>query len=201
MRVYDEHRMHRRIHSILQSDAKPVFAIGDVTHLHSRIQTKSNISHIHVPADITGLQNSTWPIGSIFIAVVSTNPATLLGFGTWTAFAPGRVMVGIDSGQSEFDTVEETGGAKTHTLTSAEMPAHTHLQDAHTHIQDAHNHSTFGVGTGLGLLGGGAAGVGVVGATVATNQNTTPTNQNTGGGTAHNNLQPYVVIYAWKRTA
>lgn len=54
-----------------------------------------------------------WPIGSIFVSVVSTNPATLLGFGTWVAFGTGRVLVGIDSGDADFDTVEETGGSKT----------------------------------------------------------------------------------------
>jgi len=56
---------------------------------------------------------AAWPIGSVFISVVSTNPATLLGFGTWSAFATGRTLVGLDGGQTEFDTVEETGGAKT----------------------------------------------------------------------------------------
>ena len=144
---------------------------------------------------------AAWPIGSIFIGAIDTSPATLLGMGTWSEIGQGRVLVGQDTGQTEFDTLLETGGAKTHVLTTGEMPAHTHVQDAHTHIQDAHNHSTFGVGTGLGLLGGGAAGVGVVGSTVATNQNTTPTNQNTGGGGAHNNLQPYLIVKMWRRTA
>ena len=81
-----------------------------------------------------------YPIGSIYIAVVSTNPATLLGFGTWSAFGTGRTLVGIDTGDTDFDVVEETGGAKTVTLTSTEMPSHTHVQDVHTHIQDAHTH-------------------------------------------------------------
>ena len=82
-----------------------------------------------------------YPVGSIYIAVVSTNPATLLGFGTWSAFGTGRTLVGIDTGDVDFDVVEETGGAKTVTLTSAEMPSHTHIQDAHTHTQDAHTHT------------------------------------------------------------
>lgn len=83
----------------------------------------------------------TFPVGYIYISVDPTNPATVLGYGTWAAFAAGRVLVGIDAGQTEFDTVEETGGAKTHTLTTAEMPSHTHTQDAHNHTQDAHNHT------------------------------------------------------------
>src|SRR3990172_5507683 len=82
-----------------------------------------------------------WPIGSIFTAVVSTNPGTLLGFGTWSAFGAGRVLVGLDSGDADFDTVEETGGAKTVTLDATMIPAHTHTQNAHTHTQDSHNHT------------------------------------------------------------
>ena len=61
------------------------------------------------PADVS----AAWPIGSVFISVVSTNPATLLGYGTWAAFGAGRVLVGLDSGDTDFDTAEETGGAKT----------------------------------------------------------------------------------------
>lgn len=119
---------------------------------------------------------AAWPVGSIFISVVSTNPATLLGFGTWTAFATGRTLVGIDAGQTEFDTVEETGGSKTHTLTTDEIPAHTH--------------------TVTGNNVGGSGGV-----RIDASDSFTDTTSSTGGGGAHNNLQPYIVTYMWKRTA
>lgn len=117
---------------------------------------------------------SAYPVGSIYTSVVSTNPSTLFGFGTWTAFATGRCLVGIDSGQTEFDTVEETGGAKTHTLSIAEMPAHTH--------------SSIDFSGGPNNLAGGAG------------LNTSGVTGSTGGGGAHNNLQPYIVVYMWKRT-
>ena len=72
------------------------------------------------------------PVGSVYInANTATNPATLLGFGTWSAFGAGRVMVGIDAGDASFDTAGETGGSKdaivvshTHSLTD---PGHSHL--------------------------------------------------------------------------
>ena len=119
---------------------------------------------------------SAYPVGSVYTSVVSTDPSTLFGFGTWSAFATGRTLVGIDTGQSEFNTVEETGGAKTHTLTTSEMPSHSHSV-------------VVGGGSSEGLttsnyLAFGSASTGLA-----------------GGDQAHNNLQPYIVVYFWKRTA
>lgn len=121
------------------------------------------------------------PVGSIYInATNSTNPGTLLGFGTWSAFGAGRVMVGLDATQTEFDTAEETGGAKTHTLTTSEIPAHTHsLQQVigDSGANDYNIAGTFSRGQAYSVTG------------------------STGGGAAHNNLQPYITVYLWKRTA
>lgn len=120
-----------------------------------------------------------YPVGSIYTnASDSTNPATLLGFGTWTAFGAGKVMVGINSSDADFDTAGETGGAKTHTLTVDEIPSHSHT------VFGALNAET---GTTRRQLG-------------ATTSNDV-TSDATGGGQAHNNLQPYVVVYLWQRTA
>lgn len=134
-----------------------------------------------VPEWATPASGSTaldaYPVGAVYISVVATSPATLFG-GTWAAFGAGRVLVGFDAGQTEFDTVEETGGSKTHTLTTAEIPSHTH---------------TFMSGQNVG--GGTQAGEGT---TTSQFSNTTSA---TGGGGAHNNLQPYIVCYFWKRTA
>lgn len=118
-----------------------------------------------------------YPVGTIYTSVVATNPATVFGFGTWVAFGAGKVLVGLDAGQTEFDTVEETGGAKTHTLTEAEMPAHTHT----------YNNSLGTAPNGRGDTGN--------------SLNTGIATGSTGGGTAHNNLQPYIVVYFFKRTA
>jgi microcystin-dependent protein len=99
----------------------------------------------------------------------------------------GRIPVGFDSSQTEFDTLGETGGAKTHTLTTAEMPSHTHTQDAHQHLSSWNQ--TYVAGGGLSVVAN------LPGSSANFNTGpTTATNQNTGGGGAHNNLQPYVVL-------
>ncbi len=131
--------------------------------------------------DAAAINAIVYPVGSIFTTVSSTAPATLLGMGTWAAFGAGKVPVGIDSGDTDFDTAEETGGAKTHTLSIAEMPAHTHATEGN----DSHDPG-FGVPY------------------VDTKSGSTPNSNattSTGGGGAHNNLQPYIVVYMWKRTA
>ncbi len=106
----------------------------------------------------------------------------------------GKVPVGLDGSQTEFDALAETGGAKTHTLSTAEMPAHTHTQDAHAH---SHFHNVPGDDNGSASVGA----TFVRGQNVDNQQATstdatgaTATNQNTGGGGAHNNLQPYLVL-------
>lgn len=122
-----------------------------------------------------------YPVGCIYISTVSTDPAELFGFGTWAAFGAGRVLVGINTGDADFDTVEETGGAKTHTLTVAEMPAHAHKarhfepgdvttsRGYHTDVNGDHYDTTY--------------------------------EETVGGGNAHNNVQPYIVVYMFERTA
>lgn len=120
----------------------------------------------------------------------------------------------LTSGGSGVDgaTLGATGGAETHTMTTTEMPSHTHIQNAHTHTQNSHNHSqnphnhyifsgpAGGVHPTIQQNGNNGALYGPVqtvtatnNPTTATNQNTTATNQNTGGGGAHNNVQPVVV--------
>jgi len=124
-----------------------------------------------------------YPVGSIYInAAVTTNPATLLGFGTWTAFGSGRMMVGYNAADSDFDALQETGGAKTHTLTIAEMPSHTHNRPKGW--KPAPNDNDVDITGGNGV-------------NIADNMVTDAT----GGGGAHNNMPPYIVAYMWRRTA
>jgi hypothetical protein len=140
-----------------------------------------------------------YPVGSIYTnASVSTNPATLLGFGTWTAFAAGRVMVGFDSGNALFDTAEETGGSA-----DAIVVSHTHTATS-TVTDPTHSH-TFVYEGGAVQSGSGRNGVGgtapfstssaSTGITVATS------NASTGSSGTNANYQPYITVYMWKRTA
>ena len=133
--------------------------------------------------------DTIYPIGSVYTnATDNTNPATLLGFGTWEAFGAGKVPVGIDSTDNDFDVVGSgtntngTTGAKTHTLTEAEIPAHTHN----------YTNPNIGASPNSGVGGSDSKNFPTV------NGGTTTS---TGGGGAHNNLQPYIVVYMWKRTA
>jgi len=135
-----------------------------------------------------------YPVGSIYMnASNSDNPSTLLGFGTWVAFGAGRVPVGIDSGDTDFDTAEETGGAKTHTLDLDEMPSH-----RHGGIYPAGSAGSFTQGFDVDNA--------TSGNTLAEEKFTTYAGGDKTDGTegttqAHNNLQPYIVVYMWKRTA
>lgn len=137
-----------------------------------------------IPGDITAaiaaVKAALYPIGSIYTnASDSTNPGTLLGFGTWSAFAAGRVLAG-KAASGTFGTIGATGGAETHTLITAEMPAHTHALYYQANVRQT--------GTSSHDVGAGALPAGEV-------------TQSTGGGGAHNNLQPYIVVYMWRRTA
>jgi len=132
------------------------------------------------------INNLVYPVGSIYInATVATNPATLLGVGTWVAYGEGRVPVGKAS-SGTFDTLGATGGSETQALTEANLPAHSHSMGTQnqTNISIHDRQITFLDPFWSGFGGGSARSTG-----------------NTGSGTAHNNLQPYIVVYMWKRTA
>jgi len=135
--------------------------------------------------DAAAINAIVYPVGSIYTNIaVATNPASLLGMGTWVAFGEGRVMVGKAS-SGTFDTLGATGGSETdsHTLTTSEIPSHTHtIQQVNT--------------TNAGSYSG------VVGSSGKDPQGTVTSNS-TGGGGAHTHdiVQPYIVVYMWKRTA
>ena len=152
-----------------------------------------------VQANVSG----AYPIGSIYInASVATNPADLFGFGTWEAFGSGKVLVGVDSGDTAFDTLGETGGSK-----DAVVVSHTHTATV-TDPGHAHNLKG-GAGSVVDNVGGSGNdyGVGIgsdLGSTYQVVSKTTGisvTNSTTGSSGTNANLQPYITVYMWKRTA
>ena len=191
-------------------------------------------TQIATTAFITAALQAIYPVGSIYTnASVSTNPATLFGFGTWVAFGGGRVPVGITAGDASFDVLEETGGSK-----DAVLPSHTHTVSSsgttggqssdHSHSASSsvsdpgHLHSDTGQVQGFGSTSGpdsnqawsgthntAIAATGISVSTSIGGVSSGHTHDVTVSGTTaasgvsatNANLQPYIVVAMWKRTA
>ena len=134
------------------------------------------------------------PVGSIYInATNATNPGTLLGFGTWTAFGAGRVPVGFDAGNVLFDTAEETGGSA-----DATLPTHTHAITDPTHFH-AQGGTALNIASGNYAQGGDTSQIPYnTTNTAAASTGITVNSAGTSGTNA--NYQPYITVYMWKRT-
>lgn len=130
---------------------------------------------------LSTLLSLIFPIGSTYVTQTNTNPSTILGFGTWERLK-GKVCLGLDEDDNDLKTIGNTGGEKTHTLTVTEMPSHNHLTKAAA------------VGTASSFADG------FVGLTNSYSQDPNFSTANSGGGKAHNNMQPYQVVgYMWIR--
>jgi len=154
----------------------------------TQVATTAYVQGEFTQANVNGF---VYPVGSIYTAIVSTNPATLLGVGTWSAFGEGRVLIGVGTGTDSQSTPESktfaadaTGGEYNHTVTEAEMPSHTHV----TNLDNKDNLATNTGGQRVGEDANADFGINV-------------TSSATGGDNAHNNIQPYITVYMWKRTA
>jgi hypothetical protein len=139
---------------------------------------------------------AAYPVGSIYInATSSTNPATLLGFGTWVAFGAGRVPVGLDAGNAAFDTAEETGGSA-----DAIVVSHTHTATV-TDPGHNHNFTTAFAGFSTGLpCSSDNNGPQDTKTTTTSTTGISVSNSTTGSSGTNANLQPYIVVRMWKRT-
>jgi len=136
-------------------------------------------------------QDKVYPVGHIYISTVSTNPNTLLGFGTWAAWGAGKVIVGLNGADADFDTSEETGGAKT--------------------VDSSHAHSVPVTGWGVtgGALGSATSGRMLAGTGTTESPETLESvkaagaaqDSDSGGSTTLAIVQPYIVAYLWERTS
>lgn len=130
---------------------------------------------------LEALTNAIYPVGSIYISVNNTNPSTIFG-GTWERIK-GKCLVGVDEDDTDFETASLTGGEKTHTLTTDEMPSHNHRLTFYL--------PGSGGGAYIPYSAVGSSYVGTDNACV----------NDTGGNQPHNILQPYFTAYIWVRTA
>ena len=152
-----------------------------------------------IAAAVAATKSAMYPVGSIYTnAVVDTNPATLLGFGTWVAFGAGRVPVGQDTGDVLFDVLQETGGSK-----DAVVVSHTHT--GRTVESGSHEH---GLPSGSSVGGDGTAMAGIAPSSYELAQTASEGTHdhalavNSAGVSGVNaNLPPYIVVKMWRRTA
>ena len=183
-------------------DGTPIGSNSASTVTATTVTASGNINTTGGEVQINGTNifDKIYPVGSIYInATNSTNPATLLGFGTWSSFGAGRVLVGIDSSDTDFDTSEETGGAKTHTLTTTEMPSHQHLLFKNVGVGNIGDTTASLSAAHFYANGSQSYRIRKSGSTYS--EPDLALSSTVGGDTAHNNLQPYIVVYMWKRTA
>lgn len=160
---------------------------------------------------ISSIAGSVYPVGSIYMSVTNTNPAAYFG-GKWVAWGSGRVPVGVNATDTNFSTVEKTGGASTVTLTTAQMPSHSHAKGtlaadsggSHKHnlnltksgwgVDNASNKVIVDSTTYTALTNKATASAGAHEHTIS------GSTASAGSGNAHSNLQPYITCYMWKRT-
>ena len=117
--------------------------------------------------------NKTYPVGSVYVSNKNVNPGTIFG-GTRVAFGSGRTLVGVSSSDTNYNTVEKTGGSNSQniTLTTSNLPSHTHTVTAKGTVS-----STF----------------------TGSSATTSSVGKSTAFSVSH--IQPYITVYMWKRTA
>lgn len=191
------HSGHVHSHTAADVGAATSGHTHDTTHDHDA--DYADVGHTHPGG------SEAFPVGSVFLSVVSTNPATLLGYGTWAAFGAGRMLVGNDGGS--FGTDEATGGASTHTHAAhSGVISHTHPITDPGHVHDEFRNSAT-----TGGLDGWAAGDTSTNTPTLTGYDTgskvTGVSVNAPAGAVSelthdspSNLPPYIVVHMWKRT-
>lgn len=117
---------------------------GMAGSVNTAVNTANNAANTaeQVKVEMDAITNKIWPVNSIYINTVNVNPSTFLG-GVWVPFATGRTIVGVDTGQTEFNTPEKSGGHK-------ELQSHAHGLNGHNHSVNitsggqsaSHNHTT-----------------------------------------------------------
>ena len=151
------------------------------SELNNKIENnKTSILNLTNKENSNNVFLKTYPVGSIYISTSSTNPSTIYG-GTWERYGQGKTLVGLNESESEFSTVNKIGGEKTHTLTISEMPRHTHSLYMNSGTDDL------------------SRGFWLVQDAVPVSTSRANITEYEGWSQPHNNLQPYITVYMWKR--
>lgn len=138
----------------------------------------SSTAELNLLTGVSSIYDLVYPVGCLFETTTSANPSTYFTGTTWVAYGTGRVTVGYNAADSDFDNINDTGGAKTVALSIAEMPAHSHTYT----LENARGAGSPGSGNGDSSF-------------------STPNTSSVGSGAAHENMPPYCIVYRWKRTA
>ena len=187
----------------VEADSKLMMKVGDGTTAFRSLPWLSGLSAdvydwalqetkpTYTASEIGGLAdfvtgeiiNLIYPVGSIYISTVNTNPGTLFGIGAWERYGNGKALVGVDENDIDFNIASKTGGEKTHILTENEIPSQSHFIYNNESIGSEPHH---------------------VWATEWKNIDPTDIKGSCmpfsgGGNEAHNNLPPYITCYMWKR--
>ena len=155
--------------------------IDNKNELDNKIENnKTSILNLTNKENSNNVFLKTYPVGSIYISTSSTNPSIIYG-GTWERYGQGKTLVGLNESESEFSTVNKIGGEKTHTLTISEMPRHNHILYMNSGTDDL------------------SRGFWLVQDAVPVSTSITNITEYEGWSQPHNNLQPYITVYMWKR--
>jgi hypothetical protein len=161
---------------------------NNLSDVNSTAQARTNLelltNQTYLDALWQLMQQRSYPVGEIMTTRRTGNPSTWMGFGTWERYGQGRVQVGFDEADGSFNALDKIGGAKSHTLSINEMPSHAHLIMTGGRVGD-------GVGQTFGELIDGISNP------PAVFKPTLPVGDNL----AHNNMQPYITVFMWRRTA
>ncbi len=165
-----------------KNGSQPALNDTNLNQMQTNIQTAISSLETNIEEAINNAIKLILPIGATYITQTDTNPNAILGFGTWERIK-GKVLVGLDEDDTDFNEIGKEDGEKTHTLTVNEMPSHNHE---------------------IGLTGGSETGSAI--SYVYSNEKRFYSGQDIlqveGGDQPHNNLQPYRVVgYMWERTA
>ena len=159
---------------------KNAVSINNNTTSISNLTNKENSNNVFL---------KTYPVGSIYISTSNTNPSTIYG-GTWERYGRGKTLVGLNESETEFSEVNKIGGEKTHTLTIDEMPSHFHAVSAYTDYVGDDANTYFEQNRSLTNT-----------LTPKYGKYWGTISNSAGGSQSHNNLQPYITVYMWKRVS